>query len=78
MLIVSIGDIVFTRRMPPSEDCVYVVEARQLLFRLDGMDLDFHLASFRQTDGLGGAKYAILVDCMNIVHDENSLDYMPF
>lgn len=78
MLIVSSGDIVFTRRMPPSEDCVYVIDARQLLLRLDGMDLDLHLALFRQIDRLDGAKYAVLVDCMNIIHGDNSLDYISF
>lgn len=78
MLIMSSGDIMFTGRMTLSEDCVHVVEAWQLLFRLDSMDLDFHLASFRQTDRLGWTKYAVLIDCMNIAHDENSLECIPF
>jgi hypothetical protein len=73
MLIVSCGGIVFTRRMTPSKDCVHVVKVWRLLFRLDSMNLYFHLASFRQTDWLGWTKYTVLVDCMNIVHDKNSL-----
>ena len=61
MLVVASGDVALARRMTSSQDRVHVVEARDLLLRLDGANLDLHLASIRQIDRLHGAKYAVLI-----------------
>jgi hypothetical protein len=78
VLVVVGGNIVFTRRMTPSEDCINVVEARLLPFGINRVNLKFHLASIRQTDRLDRAEDTVFVDRVNAAHGENSVRVILF
>ena len=65
MLVVTLGQIVFTRRVLPTEDFVNVVECWHFGCFLHLSNVDLDLARIGKLDFLDRAKYAVLIYCVN-------------
>src|SRR5271157_791035 len=73
MLVVTLGKVVFTRRMTPAENGVDIVQARLrgLVAHIADLDLDF--ATIGQVHFLRGPKDAVFVHCMDCLGHVDSL-----
>jgi hypothetical protein len=65
MLVVPLGQVVFARRVAPSQDFVNVVQARYAGTFLHRPDLNLYLTAVWQIHGFGGSKNAVFVNGMN-------------